>query len=358
MTVQRGAADASVSPPNERAYDLLEVVGLKMYYRARGGGLFARGAPIKAVDGLSLRIVEGQTLGLVGESGSGKSTTARAILQLPRPTAGSVRFQGFELTTLKGEQLRRIRRHLQFVAQDPKSSLDPRMDIATIIAEPLVVHGLGSSAGREVRVRELIDLVGLPKSVLGGRPRQFSGGQLQRVAIARALALGPALVVCDEPVSSLDVSIQAQIINLLLDLQAKLSLSYLFIGHDLAVVRQVANTIAVMYLGRIVEMAGRDVLLAESLHPYTVALVSAVPPPDPIARESERPVLTIGEPANPADPPPGCHYHPRCPIARDRCRTENPLLREAKPGHWVACHFPGELRPPSSVLASNVASPA
>jgi oligopeptide/dipeptide ABC transporter ATP-binding protein len=336
-------------------HELLEVDGLTVHYPARGGWLFARGAPIKAVDGVSLRIGTGQTLGLVGESGSGKSTTARAILQLRRPTSGHVRFQGTELTELTGERLRRVRRHLQFVAQDPKSSLDPRMRIGDIIAEPLSVHGLGSRAGRDAQVRELLELVGLPRSVLGGYPRQFSGGQLQRVAIARALALGPALIICDEPVSSLDVSIQAQIINLLLELQTRLAHSYLFISHDLAVVRQVADTIAVMYLGRLVEMARRDVLLADSLHPYTVALVSAVPPPDHTARQRQRPVLAFGEPADPAHPPPGCHYHPRCPIARDRCRTDDPPFREVKPGHWVACHFPGELK--STLAAAPSGSP-
>jgi oligopeptide/dipeptide ABC transporter ATP-binding protein len=330
--------------------ELLEVEGLKVHYPSRGGWLPGKGTPIKAVDGVSFRIRPGRTLGLVGESGSGKSTTARAVLQLHRPTAGSVRFRGIELTTIKGEPLRRVRRHLQFVAQDPKSSLDPRMTIANIVAEPLLVHGQGSRADREAKVRELLDLVGLPRSVMSGHPRQFSGGQLQRVAIARSLALGPALIICDEPVSSLDVSIQAQIVNLLLDLQTSLSHSYLFIGHDLAVVRQVSDTIAVMYLGRIVELASRDALLADSLHPYTVALVSAVPPPDPVARKRARPVLALGEPADPAHPPAGCHYHPRCPIARDRCRTEDPPLQEAKPGQWVACHFPGELRSPLPIV--------
>jgi oligopeptide/dipeptide ABC transporter ATP-binding protein len=344
MTRESRVQRAVVRPPDEGGHGLLEVDDLTVHYPARGGWLLGRGAPIKAVDGVSLRIGRGQTLGLVGESGSGKSTTARAILQLRRPTSGRVRFQGTELTELKGERLRRVRRHLQFVAQDPKSSLDPRMKIGDIIAEPLAVHGLGTRAERDAQVRELLELVGLPRSVLGGHPRQFSGGQLQRVAIARALALGPALIICDEPVSSLDVSIQAQIINLLLELQTKLAHSYLFISHDLTVVRQVADTIAVMYLGRLVEMARRDVLLADSLHPYTVALVSAVPPPDPTARERQRPVLAFGEPADPAHPPPGCHYHPRCPIARDRCKTDDPPFREAKPGQWVACHYPGELK--------------
>jgi oligopeptide/dipeptide ABC transporter ATP-binding protein len=358
MTLEPGRPRPLADPPDEGGHELLEVEGLTVHYPARGGWLLGRGAPVKAVDGVSLRIGRGQTLGLVGESGSGKSTTARAILQLRRPTAGSVRFQGTELTSLSGERLRRVRRHLQFVAQDPKSSLDPRMSIANIIAEPLLVHGLGTRAEREAQVRHLLDLVSLPRSVLGGYPRQFSGGQLQRVAIARALALGPALIICDEPVSSLDVSIQAQIINLLLDLQARLAHSYLFIGHDLAIVRQVSNTIAVMYLGRLVEIARRDVLLADSLHPYTVALVSAVPPPDPAARTRARPVLAMGEPADPAHPPTGCHYHPRCPIARDRCKTEDPPLREAKPGQWVACHFPGELRSPLPVLPPVSPSPA
>ena len=342
MTLDAEVQRAVTAPP-DGGHELLEVDGLTIHYPGRGGWL-GRGAPIKAVDGVSLRIGRGQTLGLVGESGSGKSTTARAILQLRRPTSGHVRFQGTDLTRLKGERLRRIRRDLQFIAQDPKSSLDPRMRIANIIAEPLVVHGLGSRPEREAQVLQLLELVGLPRSVLGGHPRQFSGGQLQRVAIARALALGPALIICDEPVSSLDVSIQAQIINLLLDLQTRLSHSYLFISHDLAVVRQVADTIAVMYLGRLVEMARRDVLLADSLHPYTVALVSAVPPPDPIAGGRERPVLAFGEPADPAHPPSGCHYHPRCPIARARCKTDDPPFREAKPGQWVACHYPGELK--------------
>jgi oligopeptide/dipeptide ABC transporter ATP-binding protein len=340
-TAQQGVAARPV---------LLEVDGLKVHYPARGGWLGTRRPPVRAVDGLSFRLPEGQTLGLVGESGSGKSTTARAVLQLRRPTAGSVRFRGTELTDLRGGDLRRVRRHLQFVAQDPKSSLDPRMTIESIIAEPLVIHGSASRAERADRVRELLDVVRLPRSVLTGYPRHFSGGQLQRVAIARALALGPALIVCDEPVSSLDVSIQAQIINLLLDLQDRLSHSYLFIGHDLAVVRQIATTIAVMYLGKLVEMAGRDVLLAEPLHPYSVALLSSVPSPEPGARARERPVLAKGEPADPAHPPPGCHYHPRCPIAQDRCRTEVPPWREARPDHWVACHFPGTLSlPPSAV---------
>lgn len=357
MTVKPELQRSNEEPPHDGRYELLEVDDLKVHYAARGGWVFARGAPIKAVDGVSLRIGRGQTLGLVGESGSGKSTTARAILQLRRPTSGRVRFQGTELTGLEGERLRRVRRHLQFVAQDPKSSLDPRMRIEDSIAEPLAVHRLGSRAERDTQVRELLELVGLPRSVLGGYPRQFSGGQLQRVAIARALALGPALIICDEPVSSLDVSIQAQIINLLLELQTRLAHSYLFISHDLTVVRQVADTIAVMYLGRIVEMARRDVLLADSLHPYTVALVSAVPPPDPVARQRERPVLAFGEPADPAHPPPGCHYHPRCPIARDRCKTDDPPLREAKPGQWVACHFPGELKSTLSAAQSGFPGP-
>lgn len=351
MSHEPGVQRVAAEPPADGGHQLLEVDGLTVHFPGRGGWL-GRGAPIKAVDGVSFRIGRGQTLGLVGESGSGKSTTARAILQLRRPTSGRVCFQGIELTRLKGEELRRVRRHLQFVAQDPKSSLDPRMKIGSIIAEPLAVHGLGSGSEREGQVRELLQLVGLPPSVLGGYPRQFSGGQLQRVAIARALALGPALIICDEPVSSLDVSIQAQIINLLLELQGRLSHSYLFISHDLAVVRQVADTIAVMYLGRLVEVARREVLLADSLHPYTVALVSAVPPPDPPAGARERPVLAFGEPADPAHPPPGCHYHPRCPIARDRCRTDDPPLREAKPGQWVACHYPGELKSALSAAPS------
>jgi oligopeptide transport system ATP-binding protein len=317
---------------------LLEVRDLVKHFPV-GGGLFGgRRGVIRAVDGVSFTIHRGETLGLVGESGCGKTTTGRCILQLERPTAGAVVFEGHDLTQLPDRALRPVRRRLQVIFQDPYSSLNPRMTVGQIIAEPLAVHGLVTErAARAARVEELLGHVGLLPQHAGRYPHQLSGGQRQRVGIARALAVEPELIVCDEPVSALDVSIQAQIINLLEDLQAQFGLTYLFVAHDLSVVRHISDRVAVMYLGKIVELADRKALYDDPIHPYTRALLSAVPIPDPeLEAHRERTVLR-GEVPSPLNPPTGCVFHPRCPIAVDRCRVETPPLREVKPGHWAAC---------------------
>ena len=317
---------------------LLEVRHLVKHFSV-GGGLFG-GSPglVRAVDDVSFAIRRGETLGLVGESGCGKTTTGRCILQLERATSGQVIFEGRDLTGLDLTELRPIRRRMQVIFQDPYSSLNPRMTVGQILAEPIAVHGLipGARARRE-RVRELLHRVGLLPQHADRYPHQLSGGQRQRVGIARALAVEPTLIICDEPVSALDVSIQAQIINLLEDLQAELGLTYLFIAHDLAVVRHISDRVVVMYLGKIAEVADRRELYERPLHPYTQALLAAVPIPDPEVEASRaRPVLG-GEVPSPLRPPPGCVFHPRCPIAVERCRGEIPPLREITPGHWAAC---------------------
>ena len=319
---------------------LLEVQDLVMHFPI-GGGMFAKPAGVvKAVDGVSFKIRKGETLGLVGESGCGKTTTGRCILQLERATSGRILFEGIDLRSLDAAALRAVRRRIQVIFQDPYSSLNPRMTVGQILAEPLQVHRIVPDRGeRDLRVRELLVQVGLLPQHAGRYPHQLSGGQRQRVGIARALATEPALIVCDEPVSALDVSIQAQIINLLEELQAKLGLTYLFIAHDLSVVRHISDRVAVMYLGRIAELANRQALYEEPLHPYTRALLSAVPIPDPkIEAKRERTVLR-GEVPSPLNPPSGCVFHPRCPIAVDRCSAELPPLREIRPGHWAACHL-------------------
>jgi oligopeptide transport system ATP-binding protein len=317
---------------------LLEVRHLVKHFTV-GGGLFG-GAPgvVRAVDDVSFAIRRGETLGLVGESGCGKTTTGRCILQLERATSGAVIFEGRDLTALDAAALRPVRRRMQVIFQDPYSSLNPRMTVGQILAEPIAVHGLIPDATRRrARVRDLLQRVGLLPQHADRYPHQLSGGQRQRVGIARALAVEPSLIICDEPVSALDVSIQAQIINLLEDLQAELHLTYLFIAHDLAVVRHISDRVAVMYLGRIVEVADRRELYDNPLHPYTKALLAAVPIPDPALEASRpRPVLG-GEVPSPLNPPSGCVFHPRCPIAVDRCRVEIPPLREVAPGHWAAC---------------------
>jgi oligopeptide transport system ATP-binding protein len=317
---------------------LLEVRDLVKHFSVGGGMFGGRAGTVRAVDGVSFTLRRGETLGLVGESGCGKTTTGRCILQLERPTAGQVIFEGRDLATLSDADLRPVRRRAQVIFQDPYASLNPRMTVGQILAEPLAVHGLvPDRPGRRARVRDLLTRVGLLPQHADRYPHQMSGGQRQRVGIARALAVEPSLIVCDEPVSALDVSIQAQIINLLEDLQADLGLTYLFIAHDLAVVRHISDRVAVMYLGKIVEIADRRELYENPLHPYTKALLAAVPIPDPALEAQRARTVLIGEVPSPLNPPPGCVFHPRCPIAVDRCRAEVPPLREISPGHWAAC---------------------
>jgi oligopeptide transport system ATP-binding protein len=323
---------------------LLEVKHLKMYFPVTSGVVARRTiGHIKAVDDVSFIVRRGETLGLVGESGCGKTTTGRCILQLYRPTAGTVLFDGKDLCSIDGQELRGMRRHMQVIFQDPYSSLNPRMTAGSIVGEPLLVQGLaGDQRAYRDRVAELFSLVGLRGSMADRYPHEFSGGQRQRLGVARALAVNPQFVVCDEPVSALDVSIQAQIVNLLEELQEKFDLTYLFIAHDLSVVRHISDRVAVMYLGHIVEIADRNAIYATPLHPYTRALLSAVPIPDPIIDTERERIPLTGEVPSPLNPPSGCVFHPRCPMATAECREAMPELREAEAGHWVACiHAPG-----------------
>ena len=318
---------------------LIDVHDLKMHFPVRTGIIIQRTvAHVRAVDGVSFFIRPGETLGLVGESGCGKTTTGRCILQLYRPTSGLVLFEGEDLCQMKSRELRRMRRRMQVIFQDPYSSLNPRMTAGNIIGEPLVIHGMGGSR-REYReqVAELLSVVGLSPSMADRFPHEFSGGQRQRIGVARALAVRPSFIVCDEPVSALDVSIQAQIINLLEDLQDRFNLTYLFVAHDLSVVRHISNRVAVMYLGHIVEIATREEIYENPIHPYTKALLSAVPVPDPILDAQRERILLTGEVPSPLHPPSGCVFHPRCPIAIDECSNVEPELREVASGHWAAC---------------------
>lgn len=320
---------------------LIEVKDLKMHFPiTRGFPIPRTVGAVKAVDGVSFSIQPGETLGLVGESGCGKTTVGRALLRLYEPTAGEVYFEGKEILRLPQSQFLPYRRKMQMIFQDPYASLDPRMTAADIIGEALDIHNLASGKERMERIYHLLDLVGLLPEHANRFPHEFSGGQRQRIGIARALAVEPQFIVCDEPISALDVSIQAQVVNLLEDLQQQLGLAYLFIAHDLAMVKHISHRIAVMYLGRIVELADSDKLYDRPMHPYTLALLSAAPIPDPKVESTRQRILLEGDPPSPVNPPPGCRFQNRCAYVQERCRTEDPVLTPVEDGHAVACHFP------------------
>jgi oligopeptide/dipeptide ABC transporter ATP-binding protein len=330
---------------------LLEVEGLRTHFPVKGGVFLRSVATCKAVDGVSLSIGAGETLGLVGESGCGKSTLGRTIVRLLAPTEGKIRFEGRDLARLGRKEMKPVRRHLQMIFQDPVESLNARHTVGQILEEPFIIHGIGNAEERRAGVARLAEKVGLPKDAVHRYPFEFSGGQRQRIGIARALALQPRLIICDEPVSALDVSIQSQVLNLLLDLQREFGLSYLFITHNLAVVEHVSDRIAVMYLGRIVELTDTDGLFSHPRHPYTRTLIAAIPEPKP--RPTRIPFAGIGDLPSPINPPPGCPFHPRCPHATELCKREVPALRETSatgaPSHTVACHY--------DLIPAGVASP-
>jgi peptide/nickel transport system ATP-binding protein len=326
--------------------NLVELEDLKIYFPIKSGVVLDRHVgDVKAVDGVTFEIRRGETLGLVGESGSGKTTVGRAILRLYEPTAGRIVFDGQEITNLSESELRPLRRRMQMIFQDPYSSLNPRHSVGRMVSEPMRVHGIGSRRGAGARVRELLQTVGLPADAASRYPHEFSGGQRQRIGLARALALNPDFIVCDEPVSALDVSIQAQIINLLENLQREFELTYLFIAHDLAVVRHISDRIAVMYLGTIFEVSPAEELYDNPLHPYTISLLSAVPIPDPVIELQREQILLAGDLPSPANPPAACRFHTRCPYVQPtRCTTEFPPLRKLSDGHLVACHWAEEIK--------------
>ncbi len=318
---------------------LLKVEDLKMHFPIYRGVLQRQVGAVHAVDGVSFDVKRGETLGLVGESGCGKSTTGRAILQLYKPTAGNVIFEGVDLVSLKREEMRLTRRKIQMIFQDPYASLNPRMTVSDIVGEPLIVHNVSTGKEIQERVAHLLEVVGLNPAFASRYPHEFSGGQRQRIGVARALALQPSFIICDEPISALDVSIQAQVVNLLEELQEQFNLTYLFIAHDLSMVRHISKRVAVMYLGVIMELADRDDLYLNPLHPYTQALLSAVPIPDPIADAKRRRVILEGDVPSPVNPPSGCRFRTRCPIAEKMCAESRPEFREVTPGHFVACHM-------------------
>ena len=324
---------------NDNAEILLKVEDLKMHFPIYRGVFQRQVGAVRAVDGVSFNVFRGETLGLVGESGCGKSTAGRAILQLYKPTAGQVHFEGVDLITLRREEIRKMRRKMQMIFQDPYASLNPRMTVEQIVGEPLVVHS--AATGKEVhdRVEHLLEIVGLNPAFSTRYPHEFSGGQRQRIGVARALALQPSFIICDEPISALDVSIQAQVVNLLEDLQEQFNLTYLFIAHDLSMVRHISRRVAVMYLGVFVELTTRDELYLNPLHPYTQALLSAVPIPDPVVDAQRKRTILEGDVPSPANPPSGCRFRTRCPIAVPLCAETRPEFREVKPGHFVACHL-------------------
>ena len=319
---------------------LVRVEHLKKYFPITRGAIFSRRmGDIKAVDDVSFDIYRGETLGLVGESGCGKTTAGRTIIRLYRPTAGHVYYEGQDLAQMRGSELRHMRRRIQIIFQDPYASLNPRLTVGAIVGEPLEIHRAARGKEMRERVEELLQLVGLDPYFVNRYPHEFSGGQRQRIGVARALALDPEFVVCDEPISALDVSIQAQIVNLLEELQDKLGLTYLFIAHDLSMVRHISDRVAVMYLGKVVELSDRDTLYTNPLHPYTQALLSAVPIPDPVVEEKRQRIILKGDVPSPANPPPGCNFNTRCPVAMDVCSEVDPEFIEVEPGHFCACHL-------------------
>jgi oligopeptide transport system ATP-binding protein len=340
---------------------LLRVEGLKKHFPISGGLLGRQVGLVKAVDGVSFEIRRGETLGLVGESGCGKSTAGRAILQLYQPTSGTVYLGGTDLTAATAAELRALRPRMQMIFQDPYASLNPRHSVGKIIGEPLVIHGILKSGSQEIKhkVSELLEMVGMDPAYVRRFPHEFSGGQRQRIMIARALSVDPDFIVCDEPISALDVSIQAQVVNLMQDLQGQLGVTYLFIAHDLSMVKHISHRIAVMYLGKIMELTGRNRLFDEPLHPYTQSLNSAVPVPNPRMERQRKRFILKGEPPSPANPPSGCVFHPRCPLAIEECIKVVPEFRQVQPGHFVACHLADDKGsskiPGGTVLASEVA---